>query len=151
EGLALIEALEMEAALKGCLFSFPRPLLRDLLHRNLRVAIITRNCDSAVRRVFPDIADYCHSFLARDHVPSPKPDPAHLISALKAINACSGAALMVGDHPIDIQTGKAAGTLTAGVSSGNASREDLLLAGADWVACDCEELMGILTESGALA
>jgi hypothetical protein len=29
-----------------------------------------------VRVVFPDIAEHCHAFLARDHVRKPKPDPA---------------------------------------------------------------------------
>ncbi len=148
--LSLIVEIEMEAARNGSLFPFTRPLLIKILQGGISTAIITRNCDSAVRSVFPDISTYCSAFFARDHVPSPKPDPAHLIRALEAIGADSGSALMVGDHPLDIQTGKAAGVLTAGVCSGNTSREVLLESGADWVAENCEELINLLTVEGAL-
>jgi len=148
--LAIIAGMEMDAARKGSLFSFTRPLLANMIERNIKTAVITRNCDAAVRQVFPDILDYCHCFLARDHVPSPKPDPAHLIRALEVIEAGTATALMVGDHSIDIETGRAAGVLTAGVCSGNVAREDLVRAGADWVARDCEELVDILTREGLL-
>jgi phosphoglycolate phosphatase len=126
-------------------------MLAGLLRKSIKTAIITRNCDAAVRLVFPDIGNHCHAFFARDHVQKPKPDPAHLIHALQAMDADLGTALMVGDHPIDIQTGKAAGIHTAGVCSGHASRESLIQSGADWVARDCEELMTILAEQGMFA
>ncbi|MFZ2447288.1 MAG: HAD family hydrolase [Syntrophobacteraceae bacterium] len=148
--MTLICEIEMEAARKGALFAFTRPLLGKMLKKGIKTAVITRNCEAAVRVVFPDIADYCDAFFARDHVPSPKPDPAHLVRALEAMGADFGTALMVGDHPIDIQTGKAAGTRTAGVFSGSASREELLRSGADWVAQNCEELVAALSEEGVL-
>ena len=103
-----------------------------------------------MRLVFPDIDDYCSVFLARDHVSDPKPNPAHLIRALEAIHADFATAVMVGDHPMDIQTGRRPGIRTAGVSSGNVSKEELLRNGADWVAGDCKELLAILARSGLL-
>jgi phosphoglycolate phosphatase len=150
QAFALICSMEIEAARCGALFAFTRPLLKDLLLKGIKTAVITRNCNDAVRLVFPEIDHYCCAFLARDHVASPKPDAAHLVGALEVIGADPGTALMVGDHPIDIQTGKAARILTAGVFSGNASREDLLGAGADWVARNCEELISILIMEGLL-
>ncbi len=146
--LALILEMEMEAARKGALFEFTRPVLGLLHSMGVKTAIITRNCDAAVRLVFPDIDDHCGAFFARDHVLKPKPDPAHLAHALTAVGAEFGTALIVGDHPIDIQTGKAAGIRTAGVFSGNASRGDLLKSGADWVAQDCRELIDVLGKEG---
>ena len=148
QALALIAEIEIEAAGKGALFTFTRPLLREIAGRGLKSAIITRNCAAAVRMVFPDISDCCAAFLARDHVPSPKPDPVHLVRALEAIGADPATAVMVGDHPLDIQTGKAAGVRTAGVCSGSATKEQLLEAGADWVAQDCEALAKFLLEKG---
>ena len=150
EALALISDMEMEAARKGSLFPFTRPLLKGLLRQGIKTAIITRNCDTAVRLVFSDISDYCSAFFPRDNVPSPKPHPSHLILALETIGADAATALMVGDHPLDIQTGKAACVLTAGVCSGNTSREELLGAGADWVAENCGELITALCEEGML-
>ncbi len=150
QALALIGSMELEAARSGALFPFTRPLLQNLMLRGVRTAVITRNCNAAVRTVFPEIDRYCSAFLARDHVPSPKPDATHLLRALESLGADVASALMVGDHPLDIQTGKAARVRTAGVFSGNASREALLDAGADWVARDCEILVSMLVEEGVL-
>jgi len=141
---ALIVDMEMESARRGCLFAFTRPLLDELRQRKINVAIITRNCEQAVRMVFPDVDFYCSIFLARDHVPRVKPDPDHLLRALAMASASPGAALMVGDHPLDVQTGKRAGVLTAGVSSGSATRADLIRSGAGWIASDCQELIQTL-------
>jgi phosphoglycolate phosphatase len=55
---------------------------------------------------------------------------------------------MIGDHPLDIQTGRAAGVMTAGVCSGNSSRDELLRAGADWVADDCRQLIELFSKEG---
>jgi phosphoglycolate phosphatase len=150
QAFALIVEMETESARNGSLFPFTRPLLKKLLQNGIKTAIITRNCDAAVRLVFPDIGEYCSAFFARDHVPDPKPNPAHLIRALNAMHSVYATAVMVGDHPLDIQTGKAAGIRTAGVASGNVSREELIRTGADWVAGDCEELLDNLSGSGLL-
>ena len=138
---ALIKAIEIEAAHRGSLFPFTRSLLHELREDGIKVAIITRNCEAAVRIVFPDLDRYCAGFLARDHVLRVKPDPDHLIRALQHLSASSESALMVGDHPLDMQTGKSAGVLTAGVWSGNASEEDLIRAGACLTARNCQELI----------
>lgn len=148
--LAIIVEMEMEAARLGALFAFTRPMLRTLRESGVKTAIITRNCEPAVRLVFPDIADYCAAFLARENVPRPKPDPEHLLLAIRAAGGSPSTALMVGDHPIDIETGRAAGIRTAGVFSGNATRKDLLQSGADWVAMDCESLILMLRNEGLI-
>jgi phosphoglycolate phosphatase len=137
----LIKELELEAARRGGLFPFTRPVLRELQRTGVKVAIITRNCEEAVRIVFPDLDRYCAGMLARNHVSRVKPDPDHLLRALEEIGALPETALMVGDHPLDMHTGKRAGTLTAGVWSGNASEDDLIRAGADLTACNCQELL----------
>ena len=136
--------MEMEAANKGSLFPFTRSILTDLLQRNIKIAIITRNCERAVRLVFPDLDRFCGGFLAREHVPRIKPDPDHLLRALRQVEATPEAALMVGDHPIDIKTGQDAGVMTAGVWSGRASQEDLDKSGAKWTARNCLELIRVL-------
>ena len=140
----LIVSMETEAARQGSLFPFTRSVLTLLRRRNIKIAIITRNCEKAVRLVFPDVDRYCGSFLAREHVERVKPDPNHLLTALRKVVAAPETALMVGDHPIDIKTGRCAGVMTAGVWSGNASQEDLSRSGARWTARNCLELMRVL-------
>lgn len=137
----LIKEIELAAARRGALFPFTRSVLLELREKRIKVAVVTRNCEKAVRTVFPDIDRYCAGLLARDHVSRVKPDPDHLLQALEKMSATPESALMVGDHPLDVQTGKRAGTLTAGVWSGNASEKDLKRAGADLTAPDCRELM----------
>jgi len=144
KAMSLISEMELEAARNGALFPFTRPLLGTLKEKGAKTAIITRNCEAAVRLVFPDISDYCPAFFSRDHVSSPKPDPAHLMHALDCIGADLRTAIMIGDHPLDIQTGRAAGVMTAGVCSGNSPKEELVRAGADWVADDCQRLIEVL-------
>lgn len=144
----MIVEMELEAAREGSLFTYTRSILNDLKERGVQVAIITRNCDAAVRTVFPDLEELCGCFLAREHVPRVKPDPEHLHQALIHLGAEPGNSLMVGDHPLDVQTGKRAGTLTAGVASGSGSWDDLARSGADWVASDCESLFLELKRMG---
>jgi phosphoglycolate phosphatase len=141
---SLIQDIEIEAARGGSLFPFTRSLLQQLQEEGIKVAIITRNCEAAVRMVFPDLDRYCAGFLARDHVHRVKPDPDHLMRAIEAIAVSPENTLMVGDHPLDMQAGKRAGILTAGVWSGNASEEDLARAGASLTARNCQELIAVL-------
>ncbi|MEW5721474.1 MAG: HAD family hydrolase [Thermodesulfobacteriota bacterium] len=144
EALAVVEDLEMEAAARGGLFPSTRPALRDLKESGYLLAVITRNFGRAVRTVFPDLPDFCSVFLPRETVPRVKPDPSHLLAALEALAVSSEQAIMVGDHPIDIETGRLAGTLTAGVASGRMSPNELAAAGADLVFDHVGQLAGHL-------
>jgi phosphoglycolate phosphatase len=111
---AVIRDMECEAASRGGLFPFVRKMLRDLGGRGVDTAIITRNCAQAVEAVFPDALDYCRAVLPREAVARVKPDPGHLRSAMEILGALPETTLMVGDHPLDIETGRRAGTRTAG-------------------------------------
>lgn len=147
---SLIMDMELEAAARGALFPFTRRILRGLTRRGIKIAVITRNCQEAVTRVFPDIHLHCAAFLSREDVARVKPDPQHLLQALADLAMPTATALMVGDHPLDIQTGKRAGTLTAGVATGNTSQADLFKCGADWTAANCEDLVELLVRAGRL-
>ena len=104
--LALIEAREWQAASPENLFPYTPRVLAGLLQENYQIAILTRNSGASVRRVFPDIDRYCHLFLPREAVPRPKPDPGHLLEALHRFQVPARKAVMVGDHPLDILSGK---------------------------------------------
>lgn len=139
--LASIEALEMEAAARGNLFPFTRSILTELHDRGIKIAVVTRNCERAVRTVFPDLDRYGFRLFARDHVRKVKPHPEHLRTVLHALDAPYPHALMVGDHPLDIETGKRLGLRTAGVASGRMSLADLEARDPDWVAENCAVLL----------
>jgi phosphoglycolate phosphatase len=142
--LALIGAREWEAASPENLFPYTPRVLADLLQENYQIAILTRNSEASVRRVFPDIDRYCHLFLPREAVPRPKPDPGHLLEALHRFQVPARNAVMVGDHPLDILSGKKTGTRTIGVLTGRTGAAELEAAQADLVLSDLAELPDLL-------
>ncbi len=132
--------VEMEAARTSRLFPATRPVLAALKRVGAVCAVVTRNCPQAVLTVFPDLAEHCRVLLTRDDVPLVKPHPDHLLRALDRLQVAPGAALMVGDHPMDIQAGKAAGTATAGLAGGNTPRSRLAEEKPDHLASTADEL-----------
>lgn len=140
-----IAAYECEAAKTSSLFPFVRPLLNKLYAASIPVAVITRNCFPAVSTVFPDIKEHFSCVLTRDDVEQVKPHPAHLLQALDIMQIPPANALMVGDHPLDIETGKRAGTQTLAVASGEYSFEALIKAGADYTFADASGILDLIS------
>lgn len=136
-----IEDVEVETALLCAVFPFSRPMLAALRERGMRLAVITRNCPRAVSAAFPDIREYVDCILTREDVPNVKPHPDHLLRALEILKVEPACCLMVGDHPMDIQTGKRAGTRTAGVAGGGTSLDRLEKELPDILAVDAAEVM----------
>lgn len=143
----ILHEVEMEAAGKGKLIPGGETVLKALRQKGVRVGIITRNCEEAVRKVFPNIDAYCDVFLSRDFIGKVKPHPDHLRAALKALNVSEKEAVMVGDHTIDIQAGKRAGMRTIGVLTGRIRREEFEEAGADYILKDVTEICELVKGS----
>jgi phosphoglycolate phosphatase len=132
--LAAVRAVEVEAARKSSLFPFVLPLFAACRDKGLSTGIVTRNCPEAVRIVFPEVESLCPCLLTRDHVPLVKPHPDHLLRALAILGKKPEEALMVGDHPMDIETGRSAGCRTAGVASGGTDLSGLAAEHPDYLA-----------------
>lgn len=90
------------------------------------------------------VADYFPCVLGADNVESHKPEPEPVLKTLRELDFKSSDAIVVGDMPVDILMAHNAGVRAVGVSWGNASREELEAAGADWVIDSMEELIGLL-------
>ena len=149
-GRLVIQATELDAAREAELFPFTRPLLASLRASGVKTGILTRNSTAAVKVVFPDILACCDAFMAREDAPKIKPDPAHALALLARLGVAPGRALLVGDHPLDIEAARRAGLFAAAVESGHASREALAAAQPDYLAKDCAALMDLLQECFAL-
>ena len=141
EAFRIIEDIEVDAAQSGALFDGTRGLLKGLRESSLQTGIITRNCEKAVRTVFPDIRDYCPVVVCRNDVRRVKPHPEQINLALSRLSAKPSRCVMIGDHPIDVETGKNAGTRTAGVLTGRFQAKDFLQAGADLVLAEAPEIL----------
>ncbi|HPL98211.1 MAG TPA: HAD-IA family hydrolase, partial [Smithellaceae bacterium] len=112
-----------------------------------RTGIITRNCRKAVRTVFPDIASYCRVVITREDVHKAKPHPEQIQLALDRLGAAAEFSVMVGDHPLDIETGRRGGTLTAGVLTGYFQEADFARAHANVVLTQAADLLAYLAPS----
>ena len=139
--MAAIAEVEREAATRASLFPFTRPMLAALRERGVAAAVVTRNCPDAVYAVFPDLCEHVACVLTRDDVSRVKPDPEHGGKALALIGCGPEAAVMVGDHPMDVETGKRLGAFTGAVASGESDAGVLAEAEPDWLEKDAGTLM----------
>jgi phosphoglycolate phosphatase len=144
EAHRILHGIEMEAAGKGKLLPGVEGALTFLRRKGVSVGIVTRNCEEAVRKVFPGIDHYCDVFIARNSIKKVKPHPEHLTTTLNRLKVRGEESLMVGDHPIDIHAGKRVGMKTVGVLTGRMKREDFEKAGADYILKDAPEVCGLL-------
>ncbi|MGQ4808966.1 Phosphoglycolate phosphatase [Candidatus Entotheonellaceae bacterium PAL068K] len=147
----LIQDIEVEAAHGSTLLPGVHHLLDTLRQRQVGVGIVTRNCDAAVRIVFPQIDRYCQAFFARDHVTQVKPHPTHLQAALTRLRSAPTRTIMVGDGVMDIQAAKYLNMYAVGVLSGTSTRANLMQQGADLVLDSAADLAVYLpSHSGSI-
>ena len=144
EANSIIEKIEIEAAENGELFDRTKELLNSLKSLKISCGIITRNCAKAVKIVFPDILSYCPVVVCRDAVNKVKPHPEHINMALNKLGGSAKHTLMIGDHPLDIKTGRRAGTKTCGVLTGHFQINDFIEAGADLVLPHAADILNII-------
>ncbi len=91
-----------------------------------------------------EIAPYISYVLGADDVKHPKPHPEPVLKTLEALSFDAGDALVVGDMPVDVMMGRAAGAGTCAVTYGNSCRSELLAAGAGKLIDDFAELFDLL-------
>ena len=90
------------------------------------------------------IAPYISYVISADDVTHGKPHPEPVLKTLQDLSVPAGRAMVIGDMPVDIQMGLGAGTLTCGVSYGNADKAALEAAGAHHVIDDFGQLPAVL-------
>jgi phosphoglycolate phosphatase len=144
EAHQILHEVELRAAEEGKLLPGVEAALKSLRDKGLKVGIVTRNCEEAVRKVVPDIEAFCDVFVPRDLIKRVKPHPEQLTSVLKALHVTGGETVMVGDHTIDIQAGKRVGMRTIGVLTGRVKKEEFEKAGADYVLKDASEVCSLI-------
>ena len=112
--MSILEEIELAHASGTQEIPFARSLTSELAGRGIPFGVVTRNCRKAseislaIVGIAPDV------LISRDDGLRHKPHPAPLHSALNALGARPEASIMVGDHLMDIQSGKAAGMKTIG-------------------------------------
>jgi phosphoglycolate phosphatase len=123
---AAMTAIELGAAESAEAHPGAAELLQALRERGTRVGIVTRNCRAAVEHILSKSPLPYDALLTRDDVVAVKPDPAHLVIALRMLGVEPQHALMVGDHPMDIRAGRLVGAKTVAVLTGYSPKERFL-------------------------
>ena len=89
------------------------------------------------------IEPYISYVLGANSVAHAKPHPEPVLKTMADLGFQADETLVVGDMPVDIQMGAAAGARTCAVTYGNASRTALALAGADVIIDDFSQMLTI--------
>jgi phosphoglycolate phosphatase len=95
--------------------------LTQLKARGFKVGIVTRNCRLGLNMALERIPLPHDLSLSRNEVRRAKPDPEHLLEAARQLGVAPEACAMVGDHPMDIQGGRAAGMFSIAVQTRDSS------------------------------
>jgi len=146
EAHRILHEVEMRAAEEGRLILGAEETLENLRKKGIKVGIVTRNCEDAVRKVFPNIDKFCDVFISRNLVKRVKPHPDHLSFAMKALGVSGEEAVMIGDHPTDIQAGRKVGIKAVGVLTGRTKKGEFERAGANHILNDATEICRLLEE-----
>ena len=92
------------------------------------------------------VAGYFIEIVAGDSAYPKKPDPAAVRSVMERAQAAPEETLMVGDSPIDIETGRNAGVLTVGIAQGFADDHELQAASPDVLIRNFTELLTLVRQ-----
>ncbi len=116
--------------------------------RRRRQAVITNKPNPYSRQILEalGVAGYFTEIIAGDSEYPKKPDPESLLAVMRREGAAPAATLLVGDSPIDVETGSKAGVLTVGVAQGFCGRAELERAGPDHLVEGFPELLELAKE-----
>ena len=111
------------------------PAGREILHhfRDKRQAICSNKPEDFVRRILVSLKslEAFDAILGGDSLTTRKPDPEGLLHLLDRFQCSPEQALLVGDSPVDIETGKRAGVYTCVVNYGFGDPKEIASAGPD--------------------
>jgi pyrophosphatase PpaX len=109
------------------LFPGAGEVVRALRAAGHPIAVVTAKLEQGAQRTLRHVGllDQVDVIVAADTVARSKPDPLPVRHALGRLDRAPLEAVMIGDSPHDLAAGRGAGTVTAGVCWGAASREAL--------------------------
>jgi HAD superfamily hydrolase (TIGR01509 family) len=122
-------------------------LLQTLKAQNIQIAIVT-----ASRKTFCDRLIAHHNWpidylITRQDVRQPKPHPAGIHLALQKLNITPQQAIMIGDHPHDMQAAQAAKVYSIGALWGSQTSAELIPAQPDRLCTTVNELQNFLLQT----
>jgi phosphoglycolate phosphatase len=136
---AWVRAGEQIQPLPGCV-----DLLHQLHARGHKLGIATSSGRALPYLDRWGVRPLFQAIVGREDVRRRKPHPDVVLHCLRQLDLEPDDALYVGDSPIDIAAGRAAGLFTVGVLTGTSNRELLASVSADHILDSAPELLGLL-------
>lgn len=138
-------AIRTEPDFADVLFPGAADLILRLMSSGHRLGIVTGRSSSGVQHLLgrEDWRDIFCTIQTEDVAVS-KPDPDMVLRALGETGAKSSETFVIGDTTFDMQMARAAGVHAIGVSWGYHKPELLLAAGAEAIAVDMSDLVGLV-------
>lgn len=128
------------------LFPGVKETLEALRKRGHRMTIATSRLTDSLMLFMRHhgIDHYFEYAVGSDSVTHHKPHPEPALKTLRELNIAPTEAIMVGDMPVDIAMAHNAGIRAIGVDYGNATREELEAAEADWIVDSITKILEII-------
>jgi 3-amino-5-hydroxybenzoic acid synthesis related protein len=121
-------------------------LLHELRTAGLRLAVATGKTTERAEHVIEAVGlrAYFHEVIGSDAVARGKPEPDMVLLAVDRLGVRPAHAVMVGDSPLDLQAGRAAGTRVVAAAWGEGRVADLIAAEPEALLADVPHLRTFL-------
>lgn len=139
---------EMEAANTTHMLPGVLETLKTLKSMGLKMALFTMDGEKSTRHIMQTfrLKRFFDATITRESAPAVKPDPAHLETALSAINIRPEEAIVVGDSPLDIKCASELNVTCVGITTGIASPKELTHAGATYLISSFTEIPKLIQQ-----
>jgi phosphoglycolate phosphatase len=146
---SLLTRYELEAASVAKELPGASETLITLKERSYQVGIVTRNSKEGALLALDRVPLPYDVLLTRRDAPRPKPDPDPLLRAARRMETPPDRCAMVGDHPMDMRAGRAAGMLCIAVQTRDPSPQAFADAQPDAILPGVKDLLSWMSASSS--
>ena len=136
----LIHMRDMTAPYEGV-----TSLIEELSARGIKTAVVSNKLHEAVCKLcedyFPGLIDEAIGVSVESER---KPSPVNVYKALEKMGVTAEECIYIGDSDVDVQTAHNAGVKFIGVTWGFRDNDELLKAGAEIIADNCDDILNII-------
>jgi len=146
--LTHLEKYELESAKSTSPIPGILEALKALKQMKLKLALFTVNSKKSTNIVLNTfhLKGFFDAVVTRDSVPTVKPNPVHLETALKKLKVKPVEAMVVGDSISDMKTAQELHVFAVGVTYGISTSEELTHAGANCIISSPTDLIKLIEE-----
>ena len=146
--LSLVSSHELEAARSTSLIPGVLVTLKALRKKGLKMALFTLNGGKSVDYILKcfRLESFFDTVITRDFGSAIKPDSAHLEAVLDKLNVKPEEGIVVGDSVWDMMCANELNVIAIGVVTGISSLQELIRAGATYIASSFTELPTLIQQ-----